>query len=183
MTADHHGWTARLHGSGVGVDAGEVRVAPLEARRLVAPQGAHGVDVLVGARAALGERHADGAHFRLEVAGTDAEDQPSLRQHVEARDLLGEYERVALRQDDDAGPEAQLRGAGRDEGQVDERVEDRVAWLHGRRRHPRAGQHHVLAGPHRVVAESLRLLGERKGGIGRVNRHAVESEDAELHGG
>ncbi len=66
---------------------------------------------------------------------------------------------------------------------MDEGIEDRVARFHGRRWHPRAGQYDVLASPHRVEAELLRLTGEGKGGIGRVNRHAVEAEDAESHGG
>ena len=182
VATDHHRRATRLDRSGVGVDAGEVRVVPLEARGLLGPERAHGVDVLVGAGAALRERHTDRAHLRFEVAGADPEDQPALRQHVEARHLFGEHQGVALREDDDARAEAQRRGSGGDEGQVDEGIQDRVTGLHRCRWYPRAWEHDVLAGPHRVVAEFLRLTGQGEGGIGRVHRQAVEAEDAKFHG-
>ena len=52
---------------------------------------------------------ADRPELRLEVADADAEREPPAGQHVEAGDLLGEHDRVALRHDHDAGREADRR--------------------------------------------------------------------------
>src|SRR6266850_2110072 len=65
-------------------DAVEARVAAAKAWRAFGPQHAEGVDILVGHRAALGERRADdGVELRLQPAGADADDQPPAGQHVE----------------------------------------------------------------------------------------------------
>src|SRR2546428_352621 len=82
----------------------------------------------VGDGAALLERGAERAELRLQIADADAEDQPAVREPVEAGQLLGQHERVALRQDDDAGAEthaARYRGTV---GQRDHRIEDRLVW-------------------------------------------------------
>ena len=56
----------------------------------------------------LRERAADGEHLRLEVAGADPEDHPASAQRVEAGDLLGQHDRVALGEDDDPVPSRTL---------------------------------------------------------------------------
>ena len=158
VAADDDARAAGRDGTRVGVDAGEVdeRAVVLDGTGL-GPDGAHGGEVVVGARAAAGHRYADGGHLRLEVPGADAEQEPAARQHVEGGRLLGEDERVPLREDDDPGGEQQPLGGGGHEAEVHERVEDRVLGLHRRGHHPRARHDDVLAGPDRVEAE---LLGE-----------------------
>ena len=103
-------------------------------------------------------------------------------QHVEGGRLLGEDERVPLREDDDPGGEQHPLGGGGQEPQVHQRIEDRILGLHRRRRHPRVRHHHVLARPDRVEAE---LLGEPRRGAMRVarsvGRAGVDAEHAELH--
>ena len=72
-------------------------------------RGVHRVEELVGDRAALLEVGADGAELGLEVADADAEREPAAAEHVEAGDLLGQHDGVALREDHDAGREADRR--------------------------------------------------------------------------
>ena len=184
MAADDDARTAGRDRSRVGVDAGEVDegAVVLDGPGL-GPEGAHGREVVVGAGAPVGHGHADGGHLGLEVAGADAEQEPPAGQHVEGGGLLGEDERVPLREDDDPGGEQQPLGGGGHEAEVHERVEDRVLRLHRRRRHPWARHHDVLAGPDRVEAE---LLGEPSDGdrvVRAVGRTRVDAEHAELHGG
>ena len=100
---------------------------------------------------------------------------------VEARELLGEHQRIALRQHDDPGREADARGPRGQEGKRDERVEDRVERLHRRRGHARVRHHDVLAGPDRVVPE---LLGQRPDPLEDLAAGvAVEREQPERRSG
>ena len=147
----------------------------------VAPDGEHRVEVLVGAGGALRQLHAQRGELGLQVPHAHAEVQPPLRQHVEARGLLGEDERVALREDDDAGAEREPLGRGRDEREVHQRVEDRVARPHRRGRDAGVGQHDVLPRPPRVVPELLAQTGQPEGVGGRQRRPRVQTEHAELH--
>ena len=62
-----------LHRARVGVDAGEVDEAAVVLGVLVVPERVHGVDELVGDRAAVLEVGADRPELRLEVADADAE--------------------------------------------------------------------------------------------------------------
>ena len=70
------------------------------------PQGTHRVDVLIGDRAALGVVRPDGAELRLQVADADAQQEPPAGQDVDAGDLLGQGDRIALGQQEDAGAQA-----------------------------------------------------------------------------
>ena len=72
---------------------------------LVAPQRAEGVDPLVGAAAAGLEGHADRLELARHVPHADADLEASLREHVDRRQLLGQDDGVAQRQDHDAGAE------------------------------------------------------------------------------
>jgi hypothetical protein len=56
---------------------GERDVAPVERRRLVAPQGEHCREVFVGSRPSLRERHAERAQLGFQIAGSDSDDQPT----------------------------------------------------------------------------------------------------------
>lgn len=109
----------------------------------------------IGAPAALGEPHAHRGHFRLEVAGGDAEQQPAPRQHVQAGDLLGQHHRIALRQDEDPGAQFHPLGQRGHIGQVHQGVEDRVGGRHRRVGHPGAGQHHLIPHPPGAVTQLL----------------------------
>ncbi len=115
-----------LHGAGMGVDAGEVGEAAVELGSLVVPEAGHGVEELVRHGAALGEVGADGAELGLEVADADAEREAPTGEHVQRRQLLGQHDRVALREDHDPGrqPDPRRRRGGERERQ--ERVERRV---------------------------------------------------------
>ena len=72
-------------------------------RLVVAPQRAHRLDVVVVAATAIGERHAERIELLTQPTDADAEDHPAAAQRVDRRDLLGGDQRVALRQDQDAG--------------------------------------------------------------------------------
>ena len=87
--------------------------APLIGRLRRRPQRQHRLQVLDGARALVLEGYAERVELRLQVADAEAEDQPPAGHHVDARQLLGEHERIALRQDDDAGAEAQALACAR----------------------------------------------------------------------
>ncbi len=120
---------------------------------LVAPQRAQGVDPLVGAAAAGLEGHADRLVLARHVPHADADLEATLREHVDRRQLLGQDDRVAQRQDHDAGAE---RDARRDRGGVGEdrdRVHELGVRRQRRRRRVRVDEHRVLADPDRVEAE------------------------------
>jgi hypothetical protein len=60
--------------------------------------------------------------FRI-PAGSNAEEEPSIREQIEARDRLGQRDRVVLDDETDARPDLQVLGDGRGRGEPDERVE------------------------------------------------------------
>ena len=93
-----------------------------------------------------------------------------MRDAVDGRQHLGEYERVAVRHDEDARTDADPRRASADRGHDGERVVDELLGHERRRaavvvevprRHARRHDH-VVVHPDRVVAESLCLLGDRQ---------------------
>jgi hypothetical protein len=70
------------------------------------------------------------ARIRLEVTGGDGEHEPALRQRVERGRSLGDEKRVAIREHQDVGDEAEsLRRPG-DDAERHERVERVVAAVH-----------------------------------------------------
>src|SRR5204863_10905 len=71
-----------------------------------APDGTHGLEILDGAGALVIERNAERVELRLQVPDAEAEDESSAGDHVDARQFLGEHQRIALRPDDDRGAEA-----------------------------------------------------------------------------
>ncbi len=119
-----------LDRSRICVDSGEVDEAAVKFRMVVVPEVLHRVEILVGDRAAILEVGADRAELGLEIAHTDAEHRPAVAQHVEGRELLREHDRVALREDHDAGRELDRRGVGRGPREREQRIERRVLRCH-----------------------------------------------------
>jgi len=160
------------------------------ARRRLGPQRAHDLDVLVGASTALTERHAQRVELLLEPPDTDSEQDPALAQAVERGDLLGERDRVALRKDDDRGPEPDRRGLRPDPRQPDQRIGDRQVVA---RRHPATrivgilrlvpgGYDGVLHRPDRLEPAVLGDARMVERDIGLAERPHVGEHHSELHG-
>ena len=114
----------RLHGPRADDAVGEVDELAVMAGS-IAPQRTQRGDVVVGARRSPLERHADGGELLGEPTDAHAEDHSPAGEVVERRQLLGEDHRVALRQDEDAGGEANALGRRGDVGEPDQRVGDR----------------------------------------------------------
>ena len=107
---------------GVAADVGEGHELADVGGVVAGPERPEDLDVLVGAGAPPGEGDAEGVELLLQPAHTDAQLDPAARQVVEGGQLLGQDQRVAQGQDQDAGAEAQgLRGRG-DKGQPQERI-------------------------------------------------------------
>src|SRR5207247_2514532 len=70
------------------------------------------------------ERDAEGVELLLQPPDPDAEDRAPAGEHVERRHLLRDVDRMALREDQDAGGEAQLLGHRCGEGERQDRVGD-----------------------------------------------------------
>lgn len=181
---------ARLGRPGPQDAVAEVGELAMMARALLAPECAHRGDVVVGACAAALERDAERAEFLGKPADADAEDQAAAGEAVECRRLLGEHQRVALRQDDHARRQAKRRRVRGDPGEPDERIGDRRALAAG---HPPrwvvgiaglvAGRHDdVLDRPQRFEAGALRRTREGRRDLRLREWTDVRERDAELHG-
>src|SRR5262245_56905015 len=70
-----------------------------EAGAVAGPQRAHGRDILIGALAATLKGNAERLELLLQPSHPDTELDPAAAEIVERGDLLGEHQRVALRQD------------------------------------------------------------------------------------
>ncbi len=79
----------------------------------------------------VSELDAQRAKLGFQIANTDAEDQPPAGEDVQTGQLLGQHQRVALRQDDHPGTEPQPTTDRGGEGQRDDGVQDGLAWFHG----------------------------------------------------
>jgi hypothetical protein len=133
--------------------------------------------VLVGARAAVGERRPERAQLGFEIAHAEADDQPALAEHVDRRELLGQQDRLALGQHDHAEPEPDAPRHGGEVRQRHDRLQPRVVRVVGSVERERD----VIADPDRLEPGLL----DRAGAPGqRLRRGAlalVQSVDAELH--
>ncbi len=94
-------------------------LAPIRAYR-IAPQLAHRIDALAGARRAPLPWNPDCLKFLLEPADADAERDAPVAQPIERRDNLCEDHRVVLGDEADAGAETNFLGRARHRGQRDE---------------------------------------------------------------
>jgi hypothetical protein len=112
-----------------------------------------------------------------------------VRQHVERRDLLRDVQRVALREDQDAGRELQGLRHGGDVRQRDQRVGNRHLLGGGdlSGRVVRVGRlvadrdDDVLDGPDRLDAGALGRRGEVGEQLGERERAGVGVHEAEFH--
>src|SRR5947208_920926 len=147
------------------------------------------LDVFVHPCAAFLERHAERVELLAQPTDAHAQLDAPLREHVERRELLGEDDGVALRQDEDAGREAERRGGGADPCQPDQRIGDRalLGTGHATARRVRVlrlvvgWDDDVLDGPERLDAV---LLGDSTEGGSHVGLHVgtdVGEHDPELH--
>ena len=169
------GGRAGLHRLGPRPRRRESTCSPSNAADVVAPQRLHREHVLAGDVAAVG---ASSTPWSLDLvlvpAEADAEHEPAAREVVERGDRLGGHDRVALRDEADAGAEQDAlghRGRGRER---DERVERALVLLGAARRRrwaaacAGAGDVGVLGHVERVEAAGLGLAGERR--PGRIDR-------------
>ena len=78
---------------------------PFECRALVAPEGAHDLDVLVTARPSMGPGHTASRILFPAPADPNAEINAAFGDKIERRILLGGIDRIRLRQDANTGTE------------------------------------------------------------------------------
>jgi hypothetical protein len=114
---------------------------------LLCPQRPDHLDVLVGPLTAFFEGRPERVELGLQIAGAEAEYQPSTGEDVHARQFLGEDERVALWKDDDPRAQPDRARVGPHMGKSDCRVEKRRTGGYGRKRYLRVWQHDVLCRP------------------------------------
>jgi hypothetical protein len=95
----------------------ELHMVTVEGRLLFGPQGLHGQDVLAQDRPPLQIGRAVVRHLFLVPAVTDPEKDPPLGDDVERRHLLGEPDRIALRNKGDPGPKPNGRSHRSSRGQ------------------------------------------------------------------
>src|SRR5262245_18016111 len=112
MAADYDGRGGFLDGLWMRLNAREGDEPPSMLGPSLGPDRADRGEIFVGDRAARPERNAQRAELRLEIAYPHAEYEPSAREHVEGGELLGQHQRIALRQDDDPGAEPDASGVG-----------------------------------------------------------------------
>ena len=112
------------HGPRFGDAAVERREAALVRRGAVPPECTHRADGVIGSRSPLAERHADRVELLLQPARADAEQHPAPTETVERGELLGEHDRISLRQDQHAGGQVDPRRSRGEERQPHERVRD-----------------------------------------------------------
>ena len=117
VPAHHDGRPRPLHRLGMGLDVLEGHEAPAVGGPLLAPDRPHRGQVFVGHRAPRLERNAERPELGLEVSDAHAENQAAAGEDVERRELLGQDQRVALRDDDDARREPNRRRARRGPGE------------------------------------------------------------------
>jgi len=148
----------------------------LEAERLTLPRLADDLEGLDEARLALGVWDAERVVGARGAAAPDAEVEAALAEVVDGRDVLGDPQGVAQRQDLNGRAHAHASGPGGDE-----------AGERDRRRLHRAGRVEVdLAEPHAVEPPCLRRVGQLARltkGVGLAGALAsLLDEDPEVHG-
>src|SRR5439155_8336652 len=90
----------RLHGARHRLNALERQIRTAMDWLLLRPQRAHRREIVVADATAFLERRARRLHLRLTPADAEPEDHPTVREHVERRELLREHDGLALRKDD-----------------------------------------------------------------------------------
>ncbi len=118
--------------------------------RLAGPQALEDAEDLVGASAALPQRHAGDLILVRVPTDPDAKLETTARQELQAGDFLGDKDGVADRGDQDAGGERDPAGAAGGKAQGLERRQPRRAVQPARRQQ-------MLDRPQRLVAPRLGL--------------------------
>src|SRR5919204_802760 len=102
MPGNQDGWMGTLHRFGAESRLLKLVIAPLEGGRLLRPERLADLQVLVCAASTLMKWHLQHIEFFLKPAHADAEENPALGEDIGARHLLGDLDRVAHGQDQDA---------------------------------------------------------------------------------
>src|SRR5215472_14335199 len=97
----------------------ELEMLALERCGSILPKRAQRLDCLVGHGAAVMEVYAERLEFLFHPSAADSENDPSAREHVHGRDLLGGVDRMPLRQDQYSGRELDGFGHRRHIGERD----------------------------------------------------------------
>src|SRR5579859_2761332 len=184
---DRHRFRDRLR---IAADMIEFHELAREAGTVAGPQCAHGRDILVGALAATLEGNAERLELLLQPAYADAELDPAAAEIVERGDLLGQHQRVALRQDNHGRHEAQPRGCSGDPCQPDQRIGQFrrwTAWQSAARRIGIdalvvVGKHDVLDSEHRIETGPLRQAHQTARPF-RIEERVVAKVQGEFHDG
>ena len=190
MAADDDRHARPLHGLRIRLERRPAEVLPGERLGRLLPERAQRAHRLGRARGAVLERDAERLELLAQPADADAEDHPPVRQHVERRDLLGDVDRMALRQEQYARREAELFRHGGREGEGQKRVQERDVLRTGDLARRAVGIHRavpdrdddVLDRPERFDADVLgrtRQVGEV---VGEAERAGVGVHEAEFHG-
>ena len=150
---------------------------------VVGPHNFHCLDSLLHQGEARRRVRAMVRHFFEVPTGTDSKLEASVAEAIEARDLFGRDDRVALDDQADAGADLDLRGDGGSDAQRHERVIGAVV-VTGQFRPARPRRRStgwnvgVLGKPEAVESARLGLSGQRR----RVNRFVGrEDENANFH--
>ena len=135
------------------------------------------------------QAHAEGFELLLQPADAQPQLDPSAGQPVEGRQLLGEHQRIALRDDQDAGAQLKRRRRGGDERQPDQGIGDRrigfgrdlaVGGI-GVLRRDRVGHHHMLAAPDGFETHRLRAPADLQRRV-PVDTYAAREGQPDFHG-
>ena len=117
-------------------DAGFRRavIFAFEVERLARPCGGHQIERLLEALDAFGARHVMGGEFPADIARCDAEHEAPVREIVEHRDILGQFQRRIERHQENAGADAHMFGNRGGAGHGDQRRRAEAILLHMMRR-------------------------------------------------
>src|SRR5439155_15690542 len=94
--AEDDGRRGALHGSRPAEDRREADPLSLEGGPILGPELPHCRHRLAHEREAIREVRREEVHLLSQPAGTDTEEEPTARQPVEGRHLMGGEERIAL---------------------------------------------------------------------------------------
>jgi hypothetical protein len=155
--------TSTLPDAGRGlIPASSIVPAALEGDVRLGPQRLHDLHLFLGTAAAVMEILVETGVLSFVPADPDAEPEPAAAQNVKAGRLLGDKHRLALRQNQDAGREPELRCAAGEIAEQHERVVEQIFRIVAVPARPARGidPEHVVGGLEEVVADAFRRLRE-----------------------
>jgi len=170
-SADEERWAAFTHRGRLDRHPGEAIESTSEGRSSLGQKRSKSNKTLVGATAALCDRHPGCLEIASALAAdAEPEKQPSAREVIERGRLLRDQARVPQREKDDTRAEEDPFGDRGERRERDAEIEDRVV------------EREVLACPDRVVPELLRELGDgtEASGVRKTLRELPRSLDPDL---